>query len=468
MRRPLLFLAVLALLTGCAAGPAASGPSGAPSVTSVPSARAADLQRTAVALTEDLEAGRYASTLALAGPAIADKVSEKILADAFTQLKPHVGDYQQITGSFTAALPKGDVVYVVAKHATASLRVLYSFEPGGDKLNGINLNVATDAEIAKASGNPAPEPTYPPTGPNGVDTAVTVGQHQLPGVLTTPTGEKKKIAVLLLWGSGPQDRDETIGAAKNRPLADLADALAGAGITSLRFDKRTKADPTSFSAASTLEDEYFADAHAAIQLLRGRPELADHRVFVVGHSLGAMVLPPLLAREPEVAGGVSLAGSPRSLFDIIHDQTVAQVNASSQSDADKKTAIDTSLRVTGELKKITDATAAVPPEVASVYTAAYVASLNTLGAADAAKKLTVPLLFLQGEADQQVYPVADFGAWKTELAGRPKTTFKSYPGLNHLFMPTTGAPVPADYDKAAKVDPAVTGDIAAWLVANAG
>ena len=464
--RPALVLALLCLVAGCAASPAAT-PSGG--IGTVPAARAADLQRTAVALTQDMERGEFGSTLALAGDSIKDKVSASVLQNAFAQVAPAVGDFQEITGSFAASLPAGDVVYVVARHARASLRVLYSFEPGDTKLNGSHLNVASAAEIAQASGNPVPTPTFPPTGVHSADAAVTVGAHRLSGVLTTPaSGEKRKVAVLFLWGSGPQDRDETIGAAGNKPFRDLADALAAQGISSLRFDKRTKAAPESFTASSTLEDEYFADARAAVTLLRERPELAGYRLFVVGHSMGAMVLPAVLAADPGLAGGVSLAGSPRSLFDIIHDQTVAVVRASGQSAAEQDAAIALSRRVNDDLKALRDPAGALPSEAAAVYTAPYVVSLNTLDQATVASRLTVPLLFCQGDADRQVDAEADCGAWQTLLAGRPNVTFERYPGLNHLFMPTGGLPAPQDYDAPATVAPQVGADIAAWLIAHAG
>ncbi len=468
--RPVLVLALLCLVAGCAAAPTA-GPSAGPSagVSTVAAARSADLQRTAVALTEEMERGEFAGTLALAGNSIKDKVSAAVLKNAFAQVGPLVGDYQAITGSFAAALPTGDVVYVVARHSKESLRVAFSFEPGGTLLNGLHLNVATDAEIAAASGSPAPARTYPPTGVHSADAAVTVGEHALPGVLTTPaTGERRPITVLFLAGSGPQDRDETIGAAGNKPLRDLADALAARGISSLRFDKRTKAAPQTFTASSTLEDEYFADARAAVALLRARPETAGHRIFVVGHSLGAMVLPAVLAADPALAGGVSLAGSPRSLFDIVHDQTVAVVRASGATAAEQETTIALSRRVNDALKQVRDPAGTLPSEAASVYTASYVASLNALDQATVAGRLSVPLLFCQGDADRQVDVTADFGAWQRLLAGRPNVTFARYVGLNHLFMPTGGLPAPQDYDAAATVAPQVSADIADWLIARAG
>lgn len=461
-------LAFSMALVGC--GTASAPPVPAASSSALPSARAQALQTKAIALTEEMERGEYANTVALADETLkAAGVDAAMLRAGWEQLAPTVGAYESITGAFSTSLPAGDVVSVVAKHATKSVRVLYSFQPGGDKLNGLHLNVATDAEIAQAKGDaPSDSATPSATGSHSVDTAITVGTHQLPGTLTTPAGEAKRpIVVVLLWGSGPQDRDETVGAAGNKMFRDLADALASEGISSLRFDKRTKAAPASFTPSSTLTDEYFDDAKAAIALVKS--QLPGYRVFVVGHSLGAMVLPNVLAVNPEAAGGVSLAGSPRSLFDIMYDQNVTAVAAlAGKTDAEKKAMLADARRIMDAAKAVKDANGAVPPELASSMPAAYVASINALRQGEVAQSLTVPLLLVHGEADQQVSASADFGAWKTLLAGRANVTFKSYPGLNHLFMKTNGLPAPADYDAPATLDRQVAGDIASWLVAHAG
>ncbi len=293
---------------------------------------------------------------------------------------------------------------------------------------------------------------------------VMVGPQQLPGTLRLPSGQAKPVAVLLLPGSGPSDRDETIGAAGNRPLRDIADGLAAQGIASLRFDKRTKAAPTSFTKTSTIADEYLDDAAAAIKMLGERPETSKDKVFVVGHSQGGMLMPTILKANPTVAGGVSLAGSPRSLFDIMYDQNVALLAQSTMTEADKKATLTQVRSIMDQAKAVRKPTDTVPAQLASSMPAAYVASLNALTPVADAKGLSVPMLFLQGEKDVQVSPTADFGAWQKGLAGRAKTEFKTYPGLNHLFMKSSGKPAPADYDAANTVDPTVIADLAAWLV----
>jgi fermentation-respiration switch protein FrsA (DUF1100 family) len=82
-----------------------------------------------------------------------------------------------------------------------------------------------------------------------------------------------------------------------------------------------------------------------------------------------------------------------------------------------------------------------------------------------ARRLAIPMLFLQGERDFQV-TTEDFGLWKTGLAGAKNITFRSYPALNHLFIAGEGPPTPVEYRKAANVAPAVIEDIAGWIVAQ--
>ena len=475
-RTALAAAVVAALLAGCAAGTPGPGTASGGAVTTLPAARAQQLEAKAIALTQDMEGGNYATTLAIADDTLVKAgVDEARLKAGWDQVGAMAGAYEGITGAFSASLAAGDVVYVVAKHSSKSLRVLYSFVPGGNKLNGLNLNLATDAEIAQASGRTA-EPsasataTVTGTGEHSVDAPVTVGQYSLPGTLTTPAGaEKHPVVALLLWGSGPQDRDETIGASNNKMFRDLADALAARGISSLRFDKRTRVVPTAWTATSTLDDEYFADAKAAIGLLQARSDLAGYRIVVIGHSQGAMVLPNVLRDNPAVAAGVSLAGSPRSLFDIMYDQNVDAIGAlTGKTDAEKQQLIATSRQVMDAAKALTDPAGTVPEALASVMTAPYVVSLNKLDQAQVAKELTVPLLFAQGEADRQVYLKADFEGWKAALAGRPNVSFASYPGLNHLFMKTQGLAAPADYDARATMDAKATTDIAEWILAHVG
>jgi hypothetical protein len=118
---------------------------------------------------------------------------------------------------------------------------------------------------------------------------------------------------VLLAGSGPNDRDETIG--RNKPLKDLAHGLASRGVVVLRFDKVTYAHPNQLREARdfTLADEYVSHPVAAVRPLREHSAVDPGRVLLLGHSLGGTVAPRAAAAEPSVAGLVILAGGAQPL-----------------------------------------------------------------------------------------------------------------------------------------------------------
>lgn len=306
----------------------------------------------------------------------------------------------------------------------------------------------------------ATQPAPSPSGPSNID--VTVGEHKLPGTLTQPgdPASRKPIAVLLIAGSGPNDRDETIGKAGNKPLRDIAEALAARGITSLRYDKRTYVLKTAASG-ETIQAEVLDDAHSAVALLSSRDDLKGYTLFALGHSLGGMVLPNVLHDNPQLKGGVIAAGTPRSLWDVIWDQNVAAVEAMSDKTSEQKAALLAPVKA-----EVARANAADDPTAPPLFgaPASYAVSLNRLRSAEVARTLRVPLLVIQGSDDFQVSATKDFEAWKPVLP--QTTTYKLYPGLSHLFMQASGRKDATAYDEPAHVEAQVTTDIADWLFAN--
>src|SRR5215471_14652653 len=147
------------------------------------------------------------------------------------------------------------------------------------------------------------------------------GEWILPGTLSVPKGEGPFAAVVLVHGSGPNDRDETIG--PNKPFRDLAWGLASQGIVVLRYDKRTKVYPEKMRelvSTLTVKEEVIDDALNAVSLLRGIPGVNPQRIVVLGHSLGGYLLPRIGAADRGIAGLIMLAGMCRPFEDAILDQ----------------------------------------------------------------------------------------------------------------------------------------------------
>ena len=299
---------------------------------------------------------------------------------------------------------------------------------------------------------------------------VTVGEGQwkLPGTLLAPKGAKAVAGVVLVHGSGPNDRDETV--LKNRPFRDLAEGLASAGIAVLRYDKRTKVYGAQMAAMKniTVKEETVDDAVLAAAVLRSQPEVDPKRVFILGHSLGAYVLPMILKQDPKAAGGIGMAGIARPLEDVVLEQVeyLVPIQTAGQSEEVQKEGqkkLEEVRQSVAAVKKLEPGHEDGPPLVG--MPPHYLVALRGYNPPAMAATLNVPLLILQGERDYQVSMV-DFGLWKAALEGRKNAELKSYPALNHLFIEGTGKSTPAEYAEAGHVAEEVVSDIAKWVAAH--
>lgn len=299
----------------------------------------------------------------------------------------------------------------------------------------------------------------------GRETGVRVGEGEaaLPATLTLPAAEGPFPGVVLVHGSGPHDRDETIG--PNKPFRDLAAGLAERGVASLRYDKRSYARPGDLVAlgdALTVHEEVVADARAALRVLRERKEIDASRVFVLGHSLGGTLLPRIAAAEPRPAGLISLAGSTLPLPEKILTQTRYIASLDGEVSAQEQARIDAVERSVRSLREALDGRA--PPPETSMLGApfGYYEDLDAYDPPARARELGLPILVLHGERDYQV-TLEDFERWSRALGGKPFACLATYPRLDHLFRAGEGPSGPADYERQEPVDPAVIGDIAAWI-----
>lgn len=299
-----------------------------------------------------------------------------------------------------------------------------------------------------------------------VESEVTVGAEPwlLPGSLTLPPGDGPFPAVVLVHGSGPHDRDETIG--PNKPFRDLARGLAARGVSALRYEKRTKAHRKGMAELAqtiTVEEETIVDAVQAVALLQNRPEIAPLDVHVLGHSLGGTVAPRIGAKAPGLAGLIVLAGSTRPLEDLILEQSLYIALADGRQIKGEAAALT---KLAEQVSAVKDETlAGAAPGAAKLpfgVPASYWLDLRAYDPALTASQLGMPMLFLQGGRDYQV-TAADFERWQTALKGRNNAEFVWIPNVNHLFIAGKTKSVPLEYFRSGHVDPAVIDIIAEWV-----
>jgi alpha-beta hydrolase superfamily lysophospholipase len=269
----------------------------------------------------------------------------------------------------------------------------------------------------------------------------------------------------LVHGSGPGDRDQTIG--PNKPFRDLALGLASRGVAVLRYDKRTRAHGGKMASLPqlTVKEEVIDDVIAAVKLLRAAEGIDPKRIFVAGHSLGGMLVPRIAAAAgAEVSGVIILAGAVRSLEQSIADQTRYLALADGKIAPDEQPLVDEAAALVGRVKTLKDGDP--PISFAGISApASYWLDLRDYNPPTEAQKLKVPMLVLQGERDYQV-TMEDFAKWKAAVGSRAAVTLKSYPGLNHLFMAGAGPSVPAEYMTAGHVAEEVVRDIGSWVASG--
>ena len=305
---------------------------------------------------------------------------------------------------------------------------------------------------------------------NEISLTVDAGEgYPLDALLTLPDGEVKA-GIVLVQGSGPSDKDESIGG--NAPFRDLANGLAVQGIASLRYDKRSYAHGKKMTEEEgyprlTVDEETVDDAAAALSLLRERPELAGRPVWLLGHSLGAMLASYIGSKAGAPDGYILLAGSPRKLWEVSLEQNLAIAGA---YEAAGDTASAEAVRgiVAAEQEKANAMDSLADDDTVFGLPVPYQRHLQGIDAAALHLMDGKPVLVLQGERDKQV-SMDDFILWQEKLKDHPAAEFISYPALNHLFGDYQGEPVTlmniaAEYAARTPVDGQVILDIAAFIL----
>jgi hypothetical protein len=347
-------------------------------------------------------------------------------------------------------------------------RVPLLFYAGSQHLKGVRVGYEELEQVALGAANAAAKAAeYKPPSyavPSSfTEKEVTVGagtEWALPGTLSMPVGKAPFPAVVLVHGSGPNDRDETMLASK--PFRDLAWGLASQGIAVLRYDKRTRVHTAKTVKIKrfTVKEETVDDALAAVALLRSTPGVDAKRIFVLGHSLGATLAPRVGAADPRVRGLVIMAGLTHALEDTTVRQYEYLLSLDGKLDEDEKKFIEQARRDAARVKQLTAADVD-STELLQNIPAAYWLDLRGYDPVALAAKLKMPLLVLQGERDYNV-TMEDFRDWQ-KLSGGKNVTLKSYPKLDHHFEEGEGKSSDADYAVPRNIPRYVIDDIAAWI-----
>ncbi len=334
-----------------------------------------------------------------------------------------------------------DVRVALLKFDHGELLATVAVDPATQKVAGFLLKPVPSSKPSP------PAPYVDPSKFRSVEISIGTAPFVLGGTLTVPVALGQVPGVVLVHGSGPQDRDETIGASK--VFKDLAEGLASKGIEVLRYDKRTFVYGAQLGDSISVDDEVTVDAAAAVAALRARPEIDPNRILVIGHSMGALLAPEIALRSAPVAGVVLLAPPGRPPWDLVLSQMrYLKVPAKELASTEGKVA---------RLKAGT-----LGSERLLGAPGAYWKDLGARDGIGMARKLGKPLLVIRGDRDFQVI-AEDVEAWKKGLAGVPNVEIVILPGDNHLFVPGSGTPGPAEYEQPGHVDLKLIEKVAAFM-----
>lgn len=301
--------------------------------------------------------------------------------------------------------------------------------------------------------------------------------NTLAGTLTIPEGRGPFPAVLLICGSGPHDRDESLMG--HKPFLVLSDYLTRRGIEVLRMDKRGVAKSKGNYATATTAD-FADDAQAGVSFLKTRPEVDAKKIGLIGHSEGGEIAPMVAARDKDVAFIVTMAGPGVRGDEILAEQhrlielaSGAPAAKVAKDNADEKqilALVEQGAEKATIEKKMRELADGKMPEAqigaqVQALTSPWFRYFLTYDPATALRQVKCPVLVLNGSLDLQVPPAQSLPAIRKALteAGNTNFTIDEVPGVNHLFQEAkTGAP--SEYGQIEEtMSPAVLAKIANWV-----
>lgn len=393
---------------------------------------------------------------------------------------------QKAAGLKATSTLAGDKLTVTLTTPSATFEGLVA--PDGGPISGLwlqggmrlPLKLERTPQVVVAPARPqAPKPPFPYRSED-VTYKNPASGLTLAGTLTLPQGAGPFPVALLITGSGPQDRDETMFG--HKPFLVLADALTRRGVAVLRVDDRGVggSQPGFVLAATTLD--FVTDVAAGVAYLRGRQDIDPDRIGLIGHSEGGVIAPMVAAKDPRIAFVVMMAGTgvpgdqllPRQYHDIYRASGASEAAASEQ--AKRVEAANALVRAQPdqtaaepELVKILakNSDPAAAKGLAALINSVWYRTFLDIDPAKALAAVRAPVLALNGAKDTQVSAEANIPPIRAALAGNPDATVQVLPGLNHLFQ-TANTGAPAEYAKIEEtIAPSALATIVDWTVSHA-
>jgi dienelactone hydrolase len=296
------------------------------------------------------------------------------------------------------------------------------------------------------------------------------GEFALPGVLTVPKGEGPFPAVVLVHGSGSNDRDEK--AYSYKPFRDIAVGLANEGIAVLRYDKRTRVHPlkSSLTPGFSIQEETVEDANLAVERLLAEKEIDHNQIFVLGHSQGGFALPLILENDKQdnIKGAIGVAGPAGKFQDLLLWQMEEAVKRAEKMNApaEQLQAVKANLALYQEQFAILNNPAYSKDNIPASFKLQnpyWWFDIRDYEPTELAEKQDVPMLLLQGGKDIQV-PASELEEWKKALADRGNVDYKLYPDMFHMLGNYGGTPDGAtEYLTPGNVPQSFIVDVAKWV-----
>jgi fermentation-respiration switch protein FrsA (DUF1100 family) len=394
---------------------------------------------------------------------------------------------------------EGNTLFLEAK----ALRMTYegTYDPAAGTLKGTftqgaayPLTLKRVDKVPELNRPQTPKPPYPYLEEN-VSYENPAAGNKLAGTLTEPKTGGPFPAVLLITGSGSQDRDETIFG--HKPFKVIADDLTRAGLAVLRVDDRGVGGSTGSVATATSED-FAGDVLTGVEYLKGRPDIDPKRIGLIGHSEGGLIAPMVAAESPDVAFIVLLAGTGVTGEQILYEQGALIARAEGAPEEAIAKTLDFQKKAFAVIKADKDAKAVeekLRPILAAGYamlsqdekkaaggeeqwTKVQVQVLNspwmrfflTYDPKTALTKVRCPVLAMGGSLDLQVPAKENLAAIGDALRAGGNANFKTLelPGLNHLFQTAKTGGVTEYARSEETIAPAALAALREWILSVTG